>query len=83
MMNSPFVARPLKTGVLMRHVLAALLPGIAVYVACFGIGILLQLALATATAVLAEAAMLRARGLQLKPFLSDYSAVLTAWLLAL
>jgi len=46
----------------MAWVLAALLPGIAVYVWVFGPGILVTLALATVTALAAEAAMLQARG---------------------
>ena len=83
MLTSPFFTRPTKTAVVMLKVLAALLPAIAAYVAAFGIGILVQITLATVTALLAEAAMLRLRRLPLAPFLSDFSAVLTAWLLAL
>lgn len=83
MLTSPFFTRPTKTAMVMLTVLAALLPGIAAYVAAFGIGILVQLALATVSALLAEAWALRLRGLPVKPFLSDFSAVLTAWLLAL
>lgn len=83
MLTSPFFTRPTRTGIIMLKVLAALVPAIAAYVAAFGIGILVQLALATVTALVAEAAVLRMRRLPLAPFLSDFSAVLTAWLLAL
>lgn len=83
MLTSPFFTRPTKTAVVMLKVLAALLPAIAAYVAAFGIGVLVQISLATLTALLAEAAMLRLRRLPLAPFLTDFSAVLTAWLLAL
>jgi electron transport complex protein RnfD len=67
----------------MAWVLAALVPGIATYVWLFGPGILVTLSLATVTALAAETAMLKARGYPLKPFLTDLSAIVTAWLLAL
>jgi electron transport complex protein RnfD len=49
----------------------------------FGSGILVTIGLATATALVAEAAMLKIRKRPIQPFLMDYSAVVTAWLLAL
>lgn len=67
----------------MRKVLLSLIPGIAVYAWLFGGGILITLALATATALVTEALMLKLRHRPVQPFLSDYSAVITAWLLAL
>ncbi len=67
----------------MLKVLLALVPGIIAYVWAFGGGILVTIALATATALVAEAAMLRIRKRPIQPFLMDYSAVVTAWLLAL
>ena len=67
----------------MLKVLLALVPGIIAYVWAFGGGILVTIALATATALAAEAAMLRIRKRPIQPFLMDYSAVVTAWLLAL
>ncbi|MCW3479302.1 RnfABCDGE type electron transport complex subunit D [Neisseriaceae bacterium JH1-16] len=82
-MHSPHIAKPTTVSVIMLKVLAALLPGLIVYVHFYGIGVLVQLALATGTALLAEAAMLKLRGLPVDFFLRDYSAVLTAWLLAL
>lgn len=83
MLTSPFFTRPTKTSTIMLTVLLALLPGIAAYVAAFGIGILVQLLLATLTALAAEAFALRLRRMPVKPFLLDFSAVLTGWLLAL
>ena len=68
---------------MMKHVLYALLPAIAAHVWFFGLGILFQIALATAFALALEAAMLKLRERPLKPFLSDYSAVVTAVLFAL
>jgi len=67
----------------MAWVLAALLPGIAAYVWLFGPGILVTLSIATVTALAAEAAMLKVRGYPAKPYLTDLSAIVTAWLLAL
>lgn len=67
----------------MFKVLLALLPGIAAYVWVFGGGILVTIALATATALAAEAVMLKVRRRPIKPFLMDFSAIVTAWLLAL
>ena len=68
---------------MMLKVLLALVPGIAAYAWVFGGGILVTIALATATALAAEAVMLKIRRRPIAPFLSDYSAVITAWLLAL
>ena len=82
-MPAPFIIDRSSVTQVMAWVLAALLPGIVVYVWLFGPGILVTLALATATALAAEAAMLKARGYPAKPFLTDLSAIVTAWLLAL
>lgn len=67
----------------MTKVLLALVPAILTYVYWFGVGVLITLALATLTALLAEAAMLKLRQRPIAPFVSDMSAVTTAWLLAL
>jgi Na+-translocating ferredoxin:NAD+ oxidoreductase subunit D len=82
-MPSPFILDRSSVTQVMAWVLAALLPGILVYVWLFGPGILVTLSLATITALAAEAAMLKARGYPVKPFLTDLSAIVTAWLLAL
>ncbi len=82
-MPSPFILAPSSVTQVMAWVLIALLPGIAVSVWLFGPGILITLGLATVTALAAEAAMLKARGYPVQPFLSDLSAIVTAWLLAL
>ncbi len=67
----------------MLKVLAALLPGIAAYVWVFGAGVLVQIAIASVTALAAEAAMLAIRRRPIWMFLSDGSALVTAWLVAL
>lgn len=81
--TSPYVLKEASVQRVMLKVLLALLPGIAAYVWFFGPAILVQLALATATALGAEAAMLKVRGRPLGLFLADLSAVVTAWLIAL
>ena len=82
-MPSPFILDRSSVTQIMAWVLAALLPAIATYVWLFGPGILVTLSIATVTALAAEAAMLKARGYPLQPFLMDLSAIVTAWLLAL
>ncbi|HEY9100381.1 MAG TPA: RnfABCDGE type electron transport complex subunit D [Thiobacillus sp.] len=82
-MPAPFILDRSSVTQVMAWVLAALLPGIAVYVWVFGPGILITLSLATVTALAAEAVMLKARGYPATPFLTDLSAIVTAWLLAL
>jgi electron transport complex protein RnfD len=67
----------------MLKVLLALVPGIFVYAWIYGGGILVTITLATLTALIAEAALLKIRQRPIKPYLSDLSAVVTAWLLAL
>lgn len=83
MKTSPFVAKPMPLQTVMFKVVTALIPGVALAVWAFGIGVLVQIALAIATALATEAACLRLRGYPLKPFLQDGSAVVTACLLAL
>ena len=68
---------------LMLRVLIALLPGMAAYVWFFGAAILVQIAIASLTALVAEAAMLWLRRRPILPFVSDGSALVTAWLIAL
>ena len=81
--RSPYISEAPSVSAIMLKVLLALIPGIIAYVWVFGGGILVTIALASATALVAEAMMLRIRRRPVKPFLLDYSAVLTAWLLAL
>lgn len=83
MNRSPYVSNAPSVGVVMLKVMLALVPAIAAYVWIFGGGILITLALASVTALSAEALMLKLRDRPIKPFLLDGSALLTAWLLAL
>jgi len=83
MWSSPFLTLPTSVSQIMLRVLFALIPGIAAYVWFFGPAILVTIALASVTALATEALMLRLRNRPLKPFLTDNSALITAWLLAL
>lgn len=83
MIRSPYISDAPSVSSIMLKVLIALIPAIVVYVWVFGGGILVILTLATMTALATEALMLKLRQRPIQPFLSDYSAVITAWLLAL
>ncbi|HZV54759.1 MAG TPA: RnfABCDGE type electron transport complex subunit D [Rhodocyclaceae bacterium] len=83
MNNSPYFRQPASVSSVMLRVLAALIPGIAVYVWFFGAAILIQILLASAAALAGEAAMLKIRGKPVLLFLADGSALVTAWLIAL
>lgn len=67
---------------IMLLVIAALLPAFAVYTWLFGWGLLVNIAIASAVALAAEAAMLRLRARPLAPAITDGSALVTAVLLA-
>lgn len=82
-MFSPFITHASTVQAIMFKVLLALIPGIAVYTWFYGPAILVSISLASTTALATEAAMLKLRGRPIAPFLSDNSALLTAWLLAL
>jgi Na+-translocating ferredoxin:NAD+ oxidoreductase subunit D len=83
MNRSPYIFDAPSVSTIMLKVLLALVPAIITYVWMFGGGILVTLTLATLTALATEALILKLRGRPIKPFISDYSAVITAWLLAL
>ena len=80
--TSPHILQDTSVGQVMRRVLYAMLPGIAALLWFFGWGVLLNLLLATVVALAVEALLLLARGKPLALYLGDYSAVVTAWLLA-
>lgn len=80
---SPFLSKRNTTQWVMLQVLLALVPAFLVKVYFFGVGVLVQFALALATALFFEALCLRLRKRKALPALSDFSATLTAALLAL
>jgi Na+-translocating ferredoxin:NAD+ oxidoreductase subunit D len=81
--SSPHTSRPGDTGSVMRQVLFALLPGILVLTWFFGVGHLIQIAIAGVTALSCEALIMLLRKRPVMFYLNDYSALLTAVLLAL
>ena len=81
--TSPYQLGQASVRSVMLQVLVALLPAIAAYVWLLGPIILVQIAVASVSAVLGEALMLKARGKPLALFLGDGSALVTAWLVAL
>ncbi len=81
--GAPHVAPRTSVALVMLQVLIALAPGVAAHAWYFGPGILIQILLATVFALLFESLMLRLRNRPLKPFINDFSAVVTAVLFAL
>lgn len=80
---SPFIPANTSVQRVMRQVLIALIPALASMFWLFGYTILLQLLLASSTALLAESACLWLRKRPIKAHLLDFSALITAALLAL
>jgi len=81
--SSPFLHSSNSVSRIMRLVLLALIPGMLAHWYFFGWGLVINLGIAIPTALAGEALMLRLRHRPLMPFLSDYSAILTAVLLAI
>ena len=81
--SSPYVAPGNSLKRLMIQVLVALLPGTLAYAWFFGPGVLINIALAVVFALLFEAAILKLRARPVQSHLTDFSAVVAAWLFAL
>ncbi len=81
--TAPLLTLSTDVGAVMRQVLYALIPGVLAYAWYFGPGVLINIALASAMALLCEALMLSLRDKPVALHLADYSAVVTAVLLAL
>ena len=81
--SSPHMHAPNSISKIMFMVVAALIPGIVVATYLFGWGVIINILIANALALLVEAVVLRLRDKPLWPFLSDGSAIITATLLAL
>lgn len=80
--QAPFIAPDSDVSTIMRHVLLALVPAGAAYVWYFGPGFVFNLAIAGIFCVGGEAVMLHLRGRPVEQTLTDYSAIVTAALLA-
>ncbi len=84
MNGSPYViASRNSVRLTMLKVLAALVPGIIAHAWFFGPGIWVSLIVCTLLAILFESLALVMRGYPLRPFLTDGSVIVTAWLFAL
>jgi len=81
--SSPFSIPETRVNKIMRDVLLALIPGTAAAIYFFGWGVLVNMLIASVVAMGTEAIMLSLRHRPIKPYLSDYSVLVTAWLLAL
>lgn len=80
---APYLLKDVSVSQVMSQVCLALVPGIAAYASLVGPAILVQIVITTLAALIAEAVMLRIQGRPLALFLSDGSAIVTAWLIAL
>jgi len=81
--SSPFTGSVSNIGILMRQVLYALIPGAALMSYFYGWGILINIVLSVLIAVGFEVLSLWLRKRPIKPFLADYSAIVTGCLFAL
>lgn len=83
MFSSPHANAKRSTANIMQMVLFATLPGVLALTLFFGWGTLINIVLASITAIAAEAGMLALRKKPIGFYLRDYSALVTAFLLAL
>lgn len=83
MVSSPHTHSGKLTARIMLWVIAAMLPALFTQIYYFGFGVLIQSALAIVVAVLAEFIAMKLRGKKPLAYLSDFSVVLTALILAM
>lgn len=81
--TSPHTHSPLKTSTVMQLVLLATLPGLFALTWFFGFGSIVNVLCASLLAVVFEAAVLALRKRPINVYLSDYSALVTAFLLGI
>ena len=81
--NAPHISGSSDVARMMREVAYALVPGTIVAVLVFGIGVAINIFIATVFAYGAEAIMLKLRSRDPRSALKDGSALICAWLLAL
>ena len=80
--DAPFIAPKADVASIMRQVLYALIPATIAHVWFFGAGLVLNMLIAVVFCVGGEAAMMQARGKSIRLALADFSAVVTAIILA-
>ncbi len=81
--SSPYVSPGKSLRRLMINVNIGLIPGTLAYAWFFGVGVIINIVLAIIFALAFEGIILWLRKKPVKPHLSDYSAVVAAWLFAL
>ncbi|MGJ8662202.1 MAG: RnfABCDGE type electron transport complex subunit D [Marinicella sp.] len=81
--GAPHIPARIKVQQVMLWVLVALIPATFAHIYYFGPGIIFQLILATSAAYLFEWWCLSWRKQNIKPFMTDLSALVTAWLFVL
>ncbi|MDR1848801.1 MAG: RnfABCDGE type electron transport complex subunit D [Zoogloeaceae bacterium] len=81
--SAPYLHRPVSIQRSMNLVLLALLPGILAYLLLIGPALVVQIFIASVSALLFEGVLLYWRGKPVKERLHDHSALVTAWLIAL
>ena len=81
--TSPHTHKRQSTGNVMRHVVVATLPGLAALTVFFGVGSILNVLLASLSALAFEAAIMWLRGRPVLFYLKDCSALVTGVLLGL
>ncbi len=80
---APHWRTPDTVPVVMRQVIYALVPAIVATYWFFGIGILINILVAVSAALLTEFVALKMRGRPVQQYMTDYSAVVTAILIAM
>ena len=78
--SSPHAHGPLGTGAVMRLVIYALIPGVVALTHFFGWGVLINILVASVTALACEAWVIKLRKRPLMFYLKDCSALVTALL---
>jgi len=81
--SSPYVSPGKSPRPLLINVNIGLIPGTLAYAWFFGVGVIINIILAILFALVFEGTILWLRKKPLKPHLTDYSAVVAAWLFAL
>ncbi|MBT4838210.1 MAG: RnfABCDGE type electron transport complex subunit D, partial [Methylococcales bacterium] len=81
--SSPFLHQDISVSVIMLKVLMALCPGILAMIYYLGWGVLINICLAIVVAVTAESLVMILRKRSITDTVTDYSAVITAVLLAI
>ena len=80
--DAPFIAPKANVASIMRQVLYALIPASIVHVWFFGAGLVLNVLISVVFCIGGEAAMMLARGKSIPVALGDFSAIVTAVILA-